>query len=267
MSISTSRSVAPATSREATDAAALSLLSLLADLPANHPDRRRVKDRLIELYLPLAKYLAQRFRNRGEPLDDLIQVANLGLIKAVDGFDTGHGAAFPSYAIPMITGELKRHFRDKCWDIRAPRRVQETRLRINRVTERLTQTLGRSPTVADLAAHLELSEEEVIEGLEAGHAYQSLSLNTPVPGGEDGGAELGDLIGGSDPDLERAEAHEALRPLLDRLTDRDKTIVTMRFYGNQTQAQIAAELGISQMHVSRLLAGALATLRTGLLAG
>ena len=135
-----------------TDEAAAALLSLLADLPADSPDRPRVRERLIELYLPLAEYLARRFRNRGEPFDDLVQVANLGLIKSVDGYDPTRGAAFTSYAIPMIVGELKRHFRDKGWDVRVPRRLQELRLEITKASGDLAQQLGRSPTVADLAA-------------------------------------------------------------------------------------------------------------------
>src|SRR3954470_19393936 len=151
------------TNRE-TDAAAKSLLTLMADLPAG-ADRERVRGRLIELYIPLAEYLARRFRNRGEQLDDLIQVANLGLIKSVDGFDATRGAAFTSYAIPMIVGEIKRYFRDKGWDVRVPRRLQELRLEIARVTGTLAQTLGRSPTVSDLAAHLNVSEEDIIEGI------------------------------------------------------------------------------------------------------
>ncbi|WP_433221741.1 SigB/SigF/SigG family RNA polymerase sigma factor [Dactylosporangium sp. CS-047395] len=254
-------------SREETDAVALALLSLLGDLPDGSPDRDRVRGRLIELYLPLAKYLAQRFRNRGEPLDDLVQVANVGLIQAVDGFDATRGAAFTSYAIPMISGMLKRHFRDRCWDVRVPRRVQELRQQINRVTETLTHTLGRSPTVADLAAAVDATEEEVIEALEAGSAYKALSLDAPVGGDDQGVTVLGDMLGHDDTGLELAEAREALRPLLARLPAREQTIVAMRFHGGCTQSQIATELGISQMHVSRLLAGALTTLRNGLLAG
>jgi RNA polymerase sigma-B factor len=254
-------------SRQATDAAALSLLSLLADLPAGSPDRSRARDRLIELYLPLARYLAQRFRNRSEPLDDLIQVANLGLVKSVDGYDSTRGTAFISYAIPMITGELKRHFRDKCWDIRVPRRLQEIRLQIRGVTEELTHSLGRSPTVADLAARLDATEEQIIEGLESDQAYRALSLDAPARAGEGSVTALGELLGGHDPQLEQAEAREALRPLLARLPAREQKIIALRFFGSLTQSQIAAELGMSQMHVSRLLAAALTRLRAGLLAG
>jgi RNA polymerase sigma-B factor len=259
------RSTATRTSRE-TDTAALALLSVLADLPAGAPDRARVRDRLIELYLPLAEYLARRFRNRGEPLDDLVQVANLGLIKSVDGYDVSRGAAFTSYAIPMIVGELKRHFRDKGWDVRVPRRLQELRLEITKATSDLSQQLGRSPTVADIATHLGVTEENVIEGLDSGHAYRALSLHAPVSG-EETSTELADMLGDVDPDMQCVEDREALRPLIARLPKREQRIIAMRFFGNMTQSQIAAELGISQMHVSRLLSHALAVLREGLLRG
>jgi RNA polymerase sigma-B factor len=249
------------TNRES-DTQAKALLSLLGDLPAG-TDRDRVRARLIELYIPLAEYLARRVRNRGEQLDDLVQVANLGLIKSVDGYDPDRGAAFTSYAIPMIVGELKRHFRDKGWDVRVPRRLQELRLEISKVSGDLAQDLGRSPTVADLARRLEVSEEEIIEGLDCGQAYRALSLDAPVGGDNgDGGANgLGDLLGGDDPDMHNVENREALRPLLAKLPEREQKIIAMRFHGNLTQSQIASELGISQMHVSRLLAGALKSLR------
>jgi RNA polymerase sigma-B factor len=249
-----------------TDGAAAALMTLLADLPADSPDRPRVRDRVIELYVPLAEYLARRFRNRGEPTDDLVQVANLGLIKSVDGYDPARGAAFTSYAIPMIVGELKRHFRDKGWDVRVPRRLQELRLEITRAGADLAQQLGRSPTVADIAAHLGVHEDDVVEGLDSGHAYRALSLQAPVQGDE-AGSELGDLLGEVDPDMQGVEDREALRPLLARLPVREQRIIAMRFFGNLTQSQIAAELGISQMHVSRLLAHALGVLRVGLTAG
>jgi RNA polymerase sigma-B factor len=255
---------APARSGKETDLAARALLSALADLPPDSPDRARVRRRLIELYLPLAEYLARRFRNRGEPLDDLAQVANLGLIKSVDGYDVDRGAAFTSYAIPMIVGELKRHFRDKGWDVRVPRRLQELRLEITKATSELAQRLGRSPTVRDIAEHLGVSEEDVIEGLDSGHAYRALSLQAPVAGDE-ATTELADLLGGLDPDLEGVEDREALRPLIAKLPQREQRIIAMRFFGNMTQSQIAGELGISQMHVSRLLSHALGILREGLL--
>ncbi|HTJ33314.1 MAG TPA: RNA polymerase sigma factor SigF [Dactylosporangium sp.] len=242
------------------EAAAQALVTLLADLPAGSPDRACIRSRIVELYLPLAEYLARRFRNRGEPADDLNQVANLGLIKSVDGYDPSRGAAFTSYAIPMIVGELKRHFRDKGWDVRVPRRLQELRLEIGKVSGDLAQQLGRSPTVADLAARLDVSEEEIIEGLESGSAYRALSINMPA-GGAESGAELADLLGGEDRSLAAVDDRESLRPLLARLPAREQKIIAMRFFGNLTQTQIAERLGISQMHVSRLLARSLTFLR------
>ncbi|MFC4999429.1 SigB/SigF/SigG family RNA polymerase sigma factor [Dactylosporangium cerinum] len=249
-----------------TDAAAWSLLTRLAELPPDHADRAGLRNQLIEMYLPLSRYIAQRFRYRGEPLDDLVQVANVALVKSVDRFDIVHGVPFPSYAIPMITGELKRHFRDRCWDVRVPRRIQELRLRINGVLEELTHELGRSPTVADLAARLDETDERIIEGLEATRAYRTLSLSTPAHG-DDSTTELGDLLGTTDRDLEQVDTRESLRPLLARLPIREQRIVTLRFFGNLTQSQIAAELGMSQMHVSRLLTQILRTLHHALLAG
>jgi RNA polymerase sigma-B factor len=261
----TETSVGTSRSSKDADTAARTLLTLLHDLPADCPDRERVRERVIEMHLPLAEYLARRFRNRGEPFDDLVQVANLGLIKSVDGYDATRGAAFTSYAIPMIVGELKRHFRDKGWDVRVPRRLQELRLEIGKVTGDLAQQLGRSPTVADIAKRLSVTEEDVIAGLDSGHAYRALSLQAPVQG-EEPVTELGDLLGDVDPDMEHVEDQEALRPLIAKLPPREQKIIALRFFGNLTQSQIAAELGISQMHVSRLLSHSLAQLRQGLLA-
>jgi RNA polymerase sigma-B factor len=246
--------------RAQNDADALALLTLLADLPVGSPDRARVRERLVTMYLPLAEHLARRFRHRGELMDDLVQVASLALLKSIDGFDPNRGAAFTSYAIPMIVGELKRHFRDKGWDVRVPRRLQELRLEISKVSGDLAQKLGRSPTVADLASHLEVSDEEIIEALDCSQAYRALSLHAPISGDESG-SELMDLLGGADPELESVENRAALRPLLARLPDREQKIIAMRFFGNMTQSQIATEIGISQMHVSRLLAHALKVLR------
>jgi RNA polymerase sigma-B factor len=243
--------------------AAQALLTLLGRLPEGSPDRPRVRARIIELHLPLAEYLARRFRNRGEPLDDLVQVANLGLIKSVDGYDPSRGAAFTTYAIPMIAGELKRHFRDKGWDVRVPRRLQELHLEITKVSGDLAQALGRLPTVTDIARRLRVGEEDVVEALDSGHAYRALSLHAPVQDDEPS-SELADMLGDLDPDLQGVEDREALRPLIAKLPEREQRIIAMRFFGNMTQSQIAAELGISQMHVSRLLSHALAALRHGL---
>jgi RNA polymerase sigma-B factor len=263
--VDTTRSAPSGRSTRESDAVARALLVRFADLPKDNPDWSRVRGRVIEAYLPLAGYLARRFRNRGEPLDDLNQVANLGLIKAVDGYDISRGAAFTSYAIPMIVGELKRHFRDKGWDVRVPRRLQELRLEISKVSSDLAQRLGRSPTVADLAERLEVREDDIIEGLDAAQAYRALSLHAPVAG-EETGTELMDMLGDLDKDMAAVEDRAALRPLIAKLPAREQKIIAMRFFGNMTQSQIASELGISQMHVSRLLSHALGVLRTSLAA-
>jgi RNA polymerase sigma-B factor len=250
--------------RERDENSSEAMLARLGDLDPDSGEFARLRARIIEDLLPLATHLAARFRNRGEPFDDLMQVANLALIKAVDGFDPHRGVSFSSYAVPFIAGELKRHFRDKTWHVRVPRRLQELSLQINRATDELTQQLGRSPTVADLADHLEIGEEEAIEALEAAGAYHSLSLDAPA-GGEDGASTLVDLIGTEDSELAEVDARVALPPLLATLPAREQRILAMRFFGNLTQSQIAAELGISQMHVSRLITKALTTLRHALL--
>ncbi|GAA1848438.1 hypothetical protein GCM10009687_13140 [Asanoa iriomotensis] len=239
---------------------ATDLLTALAAVPAGHPSRAALRDRTIEAWLPLANHLAHRYSGRGEPTDDLLQTAAVGLIKAVDKFDPTRGVDFAGYAIPTIIGELKRHFRDRTWDIRVPRRLQELRLAISEANSSLLQSLGRSPTVADIAAHLKISEEEVLEGLEGARAYNAVSLSTPTGDGERG-TELGDLLGSEDTSFELAELRVALGPALATLDEREQKILTLRFYGNLTQSQIADQIGVSQMHVSRLLARALTKLR------
>jgi len=238
------------------------LLVRFTQLAPDHPDWATAREGVITAFLPMAEYLARRYRNRGELSDDLVQVATVGLIKAVDGYDAQRGVEFSSYAVPTIVGELKRHFRDKGWSIRVPRRMQELNLDISRATDALTQRLGRSPTVADLARQLEVGEEEIIDALECSQAYGTLSLQAPVPGTE--GTEVADLIGDTDPELELVEHRVALRPLIAGLPEREQRIIAMRFFGNMTQSQIAAKLGISQMHVSRLLSHSLRQLREGL---
>jgi RNA polymerase sigma-B factor len=235
------------------------LIVAMANLPAGHPSRPGLRDRAIEAWLPMARHLATRYAGRGEPRDDLYQVAVVGLIKAVDRFDAGRGVDFAGFAIPTIVGELKRHFRDRTWSVRVPRRLQELRLAITAANSTLTHTLGRSPTVADVAEHLGISEEDVLEGLEGARAYSSTSLSTPV--GAEGSAELGDTLGGEDAGFALAELRIALGPALASLDEREQAIVSLRFHGNLTQAQIAEQVGISQMHVSRLLTKALAKLR------
>jgi RNA polymerase sigma-B factor len=241
------------------------LLLALSKLPEDDPSRGAIRDELVQGHLPLVEYLARRFAGRGEPLDDLIQVATIGLIKAVDRFDPERGVEFSTYATPTIAGEIKRHFRDKGWAVRVPRRLQELKLALTRASADLTQKLGRSPTVAELATHLNLSEEEILEGLESAHAYSTVSLDAP-DSDDDEGPAVADSLGMVDDALEGVEYRESLKPLLEALPAREKRILVLRFFSGMTQSQIAAELGISQMHVSRLLARTLAQLREGLLA-
>ncbi len=240
------------------------LFATLASLAPDDPKRAAIRDSLVEMHLPLVEHLARRFRNRGEPLDDLVQVATIGLIKSVDRFDPQRGVEFSTYATPTIVGEIKRHFRDKGWAVRVPRRLQELRLALTSATSELSQRNGRSPTVHELAAHLGLSEEEVLEGLESANAYSTLSLDVPEAGDDESPA-VADSLGMEDDALEGVEYRESLKPLLEQLPAREKKILLLRFFGNMTQSQIAEEVGISQMHVSRLLARTLAQLRERLL--
>jgi RNA polymerase sigma-B factor len=220
-----------------------------------------LRDSLIEAHLGLAEYLARRFSNRGEPLDDLVQVASVGLLKAVDRFDPERAVEFSTYATHTIVGELKRHFRDKGWAVRAPRRMQELYLRLGKLVASLSQDLGRSPTIPELASEAGVSEEEVLEAMEAGQAYRFTSLDAPAPGDEDSDS-LASSLGEADPGLLDAENRAALGPLIARLPAREQTILHLRFFEGLTQSEIANRLGISQMHVSRLLARSLAQLRT-----
>ena len=220
---------------------------------------QHLRDELIEAHLGLAEYLARRFSNRGEPLDDLVQVASVGLLKAVDRFDPERGVEFSTYATHTVVGELKRHFRDKGWAVRAPRRMQELYLRLGKVISTLSQELGRSPTIPELAAEAQVSEEEVLEAMEAGQAYRFASLDAPSPGDE--GDTMGATLGEDDPELIDAERRATLSPLLARLPPREQTILHLRFFEGLTQSEIASRLGISQMHVSRLLGRSLAQLR------
>jgi RNA polymerase sigma-B factor len=235
-------------------------------LPPDDPRRGALRERAIEHSLPLAERLARRFQGMGEPSTDLTQVAALGLMKAIDGFDPEYGTDFGGYATPTIIGELKRYFRDKGWGVHVPRRLQELRIEINRVRDALGQELGRSPTPADVAGRLGVDEDQVLEALVASSAYRPVSLFAPLSGDDDAGT-LADVLGGDDRGIDGVEFRTAVRPLVARLPERERRILSLRFYGNLTQAQIAAELGISQMHVSRLLARTLDGLRRALLEG
>jgi RNA polymerase sigma-B factor len=235
----------------------------LRKLRDGSPEYAELRNQLVRMHLPLVEHLARRFRNRGEPLDDLTQVATIGLIKSVDRFDPERGVEFSTYATPTVVGEIKRHFRDKGWAVRVPRRLQELRLALTTATAELSQQHGRSPTVHELAEKLAISEEEVLEGLESANAYSTLSLD--VPDTDDESPAVADTLGAEDEALEGVEYRESLKPLLEDLPPREKRILLLRFFANMTQSQIAQEVGISQMHVSRLLARTLAQLREKLL--
>jgi RNA polymerase sigma-B factor len=234
----------------------------LAAMPPHDPARPAVRHHAIEAWLPLANDLARRFAGRGEPIQDLVQTATVGLIKAVDRFDVTRGSDFAAFAVPTIVGEVKRYFRDQTWDLHVPRRLQELRRAIAEATERLAQELGRSPTPAELAQDLAVPEGDVVEGMKVAQAYTTASLDAPARGaGDQAGAALGDLLGEEDRDLARADLRLAVAPAVAALPERQQRILHLRFFGNLTQDQIAAQVGISQMHVSRLLARILDGLR------
>jgi RNA polymerase sigma-B factor len=220
----------------------------------------RLRAELIEAHIGLAEYLARRFANRGEPLDDLVQVASLGLVKAVERFDPGRGLEFTTFATPTIVGELKRHFRDKGWAVRVPRRVQELHLRVTRVIDDLSTEMGRSPTIEEIAVRAGTTEDEVTEAIDAGSAYRSASLDAGRNDDDESPGLLGQL-GQLDPELARAERRASLGPLIDTLPEREQVMLYLRFYEGMTQSEIAKQIGISQMHVSRLLTRSLQQLR------
>ncbi|MDT9691865.1 RNA polymerase sigma factor SigF [Streptomyces sp. P9(2023)] len=233
---------------------------------ADSPDRTYVRDTLIQLNLPLVRYAAARFRSRNEPMEDIVQVGTIGLIKAIDRFDCERGVEFPTFAMPTVVGEIKRFFRDTSWSVRVPRRLQELRLALTKASDELAQKLDRSPTVPELAAVLGVSEEDVVDGLAVGNAYTASSLDSPSPEDDGGEGSLADRLGYEDTALEGVEYRESLKPLLAKLPPRERQIIMLRFFANMTQSQIGEEVGISQMHVSRLLTRTLATLRQGLIA-
>ncbi len=232
-------------------------------LDPDDPERAKLRDRVVVRCLPLAEHIARRFDGRGEAHDDLVQVARLGLVNAVIRFDVTRGSDFVSFAVPTIMGEVRRHFRDTSWAVRVPRRMKELHLALSKATGDLSQRLGRSPTVKELSAELDLDPEEVTLGLTAGNAYQTVSVDTTVDSQSEQ-LPLVETLGDYDAALENVENHEALRPLLAALPERERKVVLYRFFGNLTQTQIADRLGISQMHVSRLLARTLTQMRDGL---
>jgi RNA polymerase sigma-B factor len=242
------------------------LLGELAVLPADDPARQGIRDELVLMHLPLVRHLVRRYRDRGESEEDLMQVGTVGLINAIDRFDVDRGLAFSTFATPTILGEIKRHFRDRTWSLRVPRRMQELHAAVSAATETLSQSLGRAPTVRELAESLSIGEDDVLDALEVRHAYSASSLDAALADDAPGGSSLAETLGADDEALSAIEDREALRPLLAALPDRERRIVTLRFLHNRTQSQIAQELGISQMHVSRLLARSLGELRLGMAA-
>ncbi|WP_079132659.1 RNA polymerase sigma factor SigF [Streptomyces nanshensis] len=242
-----------------------SLFDRLAVLEEGTHEYQYVRNTLIEINLTLVRYSARRFRSRGDDMEDIVQVGTIGLIKAIDRFDLSREVEFTTFAIPYVIGEIKRFFRDTTWDVRVPRRLQEMRMDLARANDKLTSKLGRSPRVSELAEHLGVSEEEIVEGQVAANGYNSSSLDATV-NDEEGEASLADVLGERDEAMDLVEDFHALKPLLAQLSDRDRKILELRFGDELTQAQIGERLGLSQMHVSRLLSRALTGLRTGMLA-
>jgi RNA polymerase sigma-B factor len=221
------------------------------------------RDELVDRFLPLARQLARRYQRGQEPLDDLVQVASIGLIKAVDRFDPERGTAFSSYAVPTILGELKRYFRDAGWALHVPRGMQERVLEVNNAVARLSRTLGHSPSVAEIANDLDVPPEEVLEAMEAAVAYEAVSLESPRTGeAEDDGERHGDSVGSEDERYELIELGAAIAPTLRALPERDRLVLHLRFVEDLTQSEIASRVGVSQMHISRLIRRALTRLRT-----
>ncbi len=240
------------------------LLEMIRSLPREHPIRETACEVLVNRYRPLVRSCVRRFQNSPEPYEDLLQVGYVGLIKAINNYDPAAGTGLAGYALPCVSGEIKRYFRDKRWQIHVKRSLQELRLSARSATAELIQTLGHAPTEAELAERLNITEDELHEVRRAEMAFQSSSLDAPLAE-DDGRSSLADLIGAEDPQLEHVLDMEAVWQHLSLLPDREQQLVLMRFYGNMTQAEIGKQLGISQMHVSRLLAEALEYLRESLL--
>jgi len=227
-------------------------------------DRSHHRAKLVDQYIGLVEFLARRFRNRGEPLEDLVQVGTIGLLKAIDRFDLDREVEFSTYATPTVVGELKRHFRDKGWAVRVPRRLQELHLELGKIVNRLGQELGRSPTVPEIAQAAGTSEETVLEGLEIAQAYNFASLDAPIDSDDSGSTSFAEQLGGEDEHLDNLEYRASLAPEMAKLPERERRILYLRFFRGMTQSEIAERLGISQMHVSRLLNRTLTRLREAL---
>jgi RNA polymerase sigma-B factor len=239
-------------------------LARVAHLDPSSSQRRAVRDQVVCRQLPHARRLAARFAGYGEPIDDLVQVAVIGLLRAADRYDAAHGVPFLAYAAPTMLGELRHHFRDTAWDLRVNRRLQELNLQVRRTAEGMTQELGRAATEAEIAERIGVSAADVREGIAAGAAYHVSSLNAPVAADIDG-AELVDVLGAVDGDIESFPDRHVLSDLIAQLPQSDRLLLELRFTANLTQSQIGERIGVSQMQVSRLLAGVLGRLREALL--
>jgi RNA polymerase sigma-B factor len=234
------------------------LFQELASLERGSARYSEVRAELVEIHMPLVRYLARRFTGRGEPADDLLQIGTIGLLQAIDRFDVARGLEFSTFATPNIAGEIKRHFRDRGWMVRVPRRLQELQSELSTAIGELSQRLGRSPTIRELAVHLGLTEEQVIEATDSARAYSAVPIDVPSA---TTGMTVADGLIESDQALEHVELRHALRPVLANLGERERRALLMRFVENKTQNEIAQALGVSQVHVSRLLAKTLLELR------
>ncbi|ARH94825.1 RNA polymerase sigma factor SigF [Streptomyces lydicus] len=254
--------VAPADARELSK----QFFDRLRDLEEGTHEYQYARNTLIEMNMSMVRYVARRYRNRGDDMEDIVQVGTIGLIKAIDRFDLTREVEFSTFAVPYILGEIKRFFRDTGWAVHVPRRLQELRSELAKAKEQLHIQLDRDPTVRELAAHLKLSEDEVIEGIVAANGYTAGSLDTPTdPDPSDQGRALADVLGEDDPGMETVEDLHTLAPLLRKLDERERQLIELRYGQEMTQSQIGAELGVSQMHVSRLLSRTLSKLRAGML--
>jgi RNA polymerase sigma-B factor len=233
----------------------------LRALPAESHEFARQRDRIVTRCLDLADHIARRYAQRGERIDDLTQVARVGLMNAVNRFEPDSGSAFLAFAVPTITGEVRRHFRDHGWTLHVPRRLKDLQLQISRATGDLVQSLGRAPTASELAERLNADRDEIVEALVAGQAYSVQSIDMPIRGNDRESRFVADTLGDVDARMEHITNVEALRPLLAALTQRERTVLHLRFFASMTQSQIAEQIGVSQMHVSRILEQTLCKLR------
>ncbi|MDP8968345.1 MAG: SigB/SigF/SigG family RNA polymerase sigma factor [Actinomycetota bacterium] len=221
----------------------------------------QARDQLVERFLPLARQLARRYQRASEPLDDLLQVASLGLIKAIDRFDPERDIAFSSYAVPTILGEIKRYFRDRTWSVRVPRDLQELTLRVDRAVSELSEELRRQPSVKEISAAVGAEQEEILEALQAGGAYRAVSFDAPRNGGDEEVATIADSVGVQEHGFDRAEDRATLQSLMATVTPRERDVLRMRFEQDMTQAEIGVVIGVSQMQVSRIIRQAISRLR------